>query len=242
MGAYKLRVKLFKSDGGSPSYASLPATTPVYNWAFSDTPSVNIYLKIDSLAEGNYWIYAYDNLDAADNWNTAITRTVYTVNHNSTPSYADVITLTGSSALFADSGTIKGKLTSAAASSYNYAELYYYNSAMTTSYFMGYFYCGSGSPGTLRIPGVPTLAEMAAYNSFTYDNTYDTYWFAFWNDVDANNRFSQGDLYYWNYIYSEGFLDIGDVKDSVDIGGIPLDSVYNGVAMGKKLAKRALFR
>jgi len=226
-GLYKLWLKIYKAGAGSPPEASLPAGQPVKTWTFSDTPSVNIYYKTDSLEQGDYWIYAYNTMDGTDNWTGAFKRKVTVLSHTSDTPPADVITLDFSSALFSNNGTVKGALTGVTTSTDYYADLYYYNWTDNYSYFMGYYYCGNGSPGYVRIQGLPTLSEMAAFNQSTYSIGNDTYFLEFWNDADANNRLGTGDMFYWDSSKGISYLDFGDVTDTLDIGTLSLDSAVH---------------
>ncbi len=234
VGAYATRIKIYKADAGQPSFANLPADNPVWTWTYSDTirPAVKFYL--DSLKEGVYWVYAYNNLNGQDDWNKAYKRAIYTRTNTSAPTGSAVITMDFSKSLFLSGNNVSGSLNGSYNSKDYYAELYWYNEAKLQSYFLGFYYCGTGSTANMKLENVPSLSDMANYFQYTYNSSSDYYYLYVWNDMNSSETFNIGDLYYYDDYYSSWEYYIGDVTDAVTLGNIYLDSTYSGLA--KKIA------
>jgi hypothetical protein len=232
------RLRVYQADTGMP-----PLDPPVYmpDTVFFMTgfasPDDQFYFGL--MPEGDYWVYAYNNLNAVDDWATAFKRTIRTIVLD-TNRLGIVLQLHFNPGISAASSILTGTM-AGGTSPENIVELYWWNETDYDYYFLGLYY--TFQSGTINITNFPSLSEMAAFFSMTYDSYSDYYYMICWNDENYSGGYDYGDTYYYDESLDLPLYYIGDMTADLDAGTLWLDSTntYLGKrpALGKSLAAAA---
>jgi hypothetical protein len=232
------RIKVFPAGTGTPSFANLPGGLPVANWFFDGIVVPNTTFNLGQLPVGKYWLYAYNNYDNTDNWNNSFKRAIYTVTLQS-DRLNGLIVLDFNGDTFTNFSEVTAVLTDNTPGGEYFAESYLYNENYYLTYgedvFLGIYY--AGTDGNLSIANMPSIGELNAYFGLTPTAGSDYLYLMLWCDENLNGEPDVGDSYYDNANMLMEF-ELGDVTSDRQLGNIPLDYTFTGVAKRPALGKK----
>lgn len=220
-------LKLFRKTTASPSWDALPMGTPVAEYTLFPPAYVGETFYFDSVVQDTYWLYAYSNTNAMDDWATSFKRAIYPVVLDREISEKAIL-LDFNASIFPNGKTLSAGNVTGGANNLNILELWYWNETDYKTYFLGFY--PFGNMDTVEVWNFPSMSALAAYFGQTYDPSWDYFSFGFWNDANSSYWYDAGDRFYY---------DVGNDTWGIEQQDFIAPQFIGNLAYNNTAAKRA---